>query len=55
MRMRQKESVTVKYEAEEGEEKREHERLQQEYANLLRTLEMTNESNRKLVERLARS
>ena len=38
----------------EAEEAREHERLQHEYANLLRQLESTNESNRRLVEKLSR-
>lgn len=42
MRMRQKGSVNVQYEINDSEGKMEHERLQQEYANLLRTLESTN-------------
>jgi hypothetical protein len=33
----------------EGEEQLEHEKLQQEYANLLKALESTNQTNRKLV------
>lgn len=31
----------------------EHEKLQAEYANLLRALEMTNDENQRLIKRLA--
>lgn len=31
----------------------EHQKLQAEYANLLRTLEMTNDENQRLITRLA--
>lgn len=38
----------------EVEEQLEHEKLQQEYASLLKALEATNQTNRRLVERLTK-
>ena len=53
-RVKQKVAVSSSWEREDSSDQMEHERLQQEYSNLLRTLESTNESNRRLVERLTR-
>jgi len=54
MRTQQRVSVNANYEINDSEDRREHERLQEEYDNLLRTLEATNESNKRLIERLVR-
>lgn len=53
-KLKVKAGQTVSWEVSESEEQAEHERLQAEYANLMRTLEGTNETNRRLVERLTR-
>ena len=52
MKIRQKVTVTTNHEINSNEDQLEHERLQQEYASMLRTLASTNEANRRLVERM---